>query len=275
MNIDLKEKALATAKELYPEAPIDELLITASKLEIYFAAQDQMDSLPIFASNCFIQHPVKGNINFVPYRAQLEALLTIQHQQHTLIHASRQTGSTMLMCMAILWEALRKSNQTIMVLGRTFMQVQEMKNTIEYTHRHLMGIFPKISQYDKSSITFDNGSRIICRAATEHALRGMTIDALYIDNTGFISHSTLYDIWQSAAPMLIRNGRVVLVHSGRCMDDGLFHELWQSQNNMAKIKLHWSDHPDRDSVWEKDMRAQFGNDTFDAEFECVFTPKPN
>lgn len=276
MNINLKELALSKAKELYPEATIDELIINASKLEAYFAIKQHLDSLPVFASNCFIQHPVKGSVHFTPYRKQLEALAELQNNNRILIHASRQTGSTMLMCMAALWDALRAPNQNIVVMSKTFTQTQEIRERLEYAHYNLMGIYPKLIQKDRSALAFDNGSRIHFRAVTDTALRGMSVSSLYLDNAGAISHNTLYDMWRNALPAIGASGRIVLVHSGRCPEAGLFYDLWSNDSNqMTKIKLHWSDHPDRDAAWAQDMRAQFGRAAFNAEFECEFVSKPN
>jgi hypothetical protein len=272
MNIDIKERALSKARELFPTVAIDELIVCASKIEAYLLISDQLESLPLFMANCFTQHPIKGAIPFQVHDYQTAALDIIQKNDRVIIQSGRQLGTTSMLSASALWDALRQPNRKIFMVDRTYAMTQEHRRRIEFMHHHLLGIYPKILMNNKQAIEFDNGSSIHFAVASNTCGRGHTISSLYIDSMGFISHSPMEEFWTNIQPCL-STGRtkVVLATSGASAPKGIFYDLWTGNNNgFAKVKINWQAHPDRDQSWATQMINMMGHHRFVEEYESEF-----
>jgi len=80
----------------------------------------------------------------------------------------------------LLWRAIFRADQTILVVANKYTQALEIMDRIRYTYEHLPNFLRAgVSEYNKGTLTFDNGSSITSRATAPDAGRGLSISLLY------------------------------------------------------------------------------------------------
>jgi hypothetical protein len=80
----------------------------------------------------------------------------------------------------LLWYGMFVENATILVAAHKFIGAQEIMQRIRYAYEMCPDhIRAGVIDYNKQSITFDNGSRIVAQTTTETTGRGMSISLLF------------------------------------------------------------------------------------------------
>ncbi len=88
--------------------------------------------------------------------------------------------NTTCACAYILWKAIFNEDQTILIAANKLSSALEIMSRIRYIYEELPEFLkPGVTVYNKSSIEFDNRSRIISRATTPDAGRGLSVSLLY------------------------------------------------------------------------------------------------
>lgn len=187
----------------------------------------------------------------------------------------------------MLWRSMFKNDQTILVVAHNLNQALEITGRIRFSYEELpYFIKPGVLEYNKGSIVFDNGSRIISRAASVNAARGLSISLLYMDELSFIRRKMQEEFWASVSPTLATGGDCIIT-STPGSDEDLFALLWRQaediydingninpggvgKNGFKAFKATWKDHPERDDNWARTERAKIGDAKFEREFNCNF-----
>jgi hypothetical protein len=138
--------------------------------------------------------------------------------------------------------------------------------------------------YNKGSLTFDNGSRIVSATTTENTGRGMSISLLYADEFAFVRPTIATEFWTSISPTLATGGKAIITSTPNS-DEDQFALLWKGanrmedeygnptdvgQNGFRAYRAFWNEHPDRDETWAQQQRAALGTDRFRREHDCEF-----
>jgi hypothetical protein len=141
-----------------------------------------------------------------------------------------------------------------------------------------------VTSYNKGSIDFDNGSRIVSATTTENTGRGMSISLLYADEFAFVRPTIATEFWTSISPTLSTGGKAIITSTPNS-DEDQFALLWKGANrcvdeygNPTKVGINgfkayrsfWNEHPDRDEAWASQQRAALGVDRFRREMDCEF-----
>lgn len=134
-----------------------------------------------FMKNYFyIQHPTKGKLLFDPFPFQYELLDAYHKHRLSINMIGRQSGKSTCAAGYLLWKAMFSNDQTILVAAHKMTGSQEIMQRIRYAYE-LCPDFIKagVVSYNKLSIDFDNGSRIVSTTTTDNTGRGMSISLLY------------------------------------------------------------------------------------------------
>ena len=163
----------AHTKERFTEQQVQDLLLCADPQKGYLH----------FAKNFFhIQHPVKGKLLFEPYEYQERLLESYHDFRFNINMLPRQSGKTTCASAYLLWYAMFHPDQTILVAAHKYTGSQEIMQRIRYGYELCDdSIRCGVVSYNKGSIDFDNGSRIVSATTTGNTGRGMSISLLYCD----------------------------------------------------------------------------------------------
>jgi hypothetical protein len=140
-----------------------------------------------------------------------------------------------------------------------------------------------VTSYNKGSIDFDNGSRIVSATTTENTGRGMSISLLYADEFAFVRPTIATEFWTSISPTLATGGKAIITSTPNS-DEDQFALLWKGANRcideygnptdvgvngFRAYRSFWNEHPDRDESWATQQRAALGADRFRREMDCI------
>jgi len=239
-----------------------------------------------FALNfCYIQHPTKGRMKFALYEYQHELLDTYNDYRYSISLLPRQTGKSTCAAAYLLWYAMFQPDSTILIAAHKYSGAQEIMQRIRYMYEMCPDhIRAGVTAYNKGSLEFDNGSRIIAQATTENTGRGLSLTLVYLDEFAFVPPRVAQEFWTSLSPTLSTGGKCFITSTPN-QDDDQFARIWKDaekrldeygnetdvgKNGFRSFRVHWSDHPDRDQQWADSERNKIGEERFRREHECEF-----
>jgi hypothetical protein len=233
----------------------------------------------------YIQHPVKGKLLFDPFEYQINLINSYHNHRFNINMLPRQSGKTTCAAGYLLWYAMFNSDQTILIAAHKYTGSQEIMQRIRYAYELCPDhIRCGVVSYNKGSIEFDNGSRIVSATTTSNTGRGMAISILYCDEFAFVNPSIASEFWTSISPTLATGGRAILTSTPNS-DEDEFALIWKEANKkfdeygnesivgingFHPFRAHWSEHPDRDEEWKNQELGRIGEERFRREYECEF-----
>ena len=239
-----------------------------------------------FCKNFFhIQHPVKGKLLFDPFEFQTRLLDAYHGHRFTVNMLPRQMGKTTCAAGYLLWYAMFHPDQTILIAAHKYTGSQEIMQRIRYAYELCADhIRCGVTSYNKGSIEFDNGSRIVSQTTTGTTGRGMSISLLYCDEFAFVQPNIAEEFWTSISPTLATGGKAIITSTPNS-DEDTFANIWKEANNkfdeygneqelglngFSTFTCHWSEHPDRDDEWAREEQGRIGEERFRREYNCEF-----
>ena len=239
-----------------------------------------------FMDNYFyIQHPTKGRMLYKPFDYQKRLIETYHKYRYSISLMPRQTGKSTSAAGYLLWYAMFVPDSTILIAAHKFTGSQEIMSRIRYAYELCPDfIRAGATSYNKGSIDFDNGSRIMSSTTTENTGRGLSISLLYCDEFAFVRPTIGREFWTSISPTLATGGKCIITSTPNS-DEDQFATLWKGANKridefgnetelgvngFKSFRSYWNEHPDRDEAWAAQQRAQLGDERFRREMDCEF-----
>ena len=245
------------------------------------------DSGPLYFMDHFfyIQHPTRGKMLYHPFDYQKRLIATYHNYRYSISMMPRQTGKSTSAAGYLLWYAMFVPDSTILIAAHKYTGAQEIMQRVRYAYELCPNhIRAGVTSYNKGSIDFDNGSRIVSQTTTETTGRGMSISLLYSDEFAFVRPTIAKEFWTSISPTLATGGKAIITSTPNS-DEDQFAFLWKGANKtmdehgnntelgingFKAFRSYWEEHPDRDHAWGEQQRAQLGEDRFRREMNCEF-----
>lgn len=231
---------------------------------------------PIYFMQNYIRvtHPVKGSVPFKLYEYQVDMVKGIHENRKTCILASRQLGKTTVVAMYILWFALFHEDKKCIIASKAMNHATEIMDRIKFAYEELPSwVKAGLKFYNRTSIEFDNGSKIKCEATSEKTGRGESPAILFTDEIAFISRRVQDEMWKSLTPALSTGGKFIITSTPNG-DTDLFASIWRGANagtnGFVPIKVMWYQHPDRGEAYYKEMLGELGEIAVRQELDCDF-----
>ena len=241
-----------------------------------------------FAKNFFyIQHPVRGKLVFEPFNYQERLLASYHNHRFNINMLPRQSGKTTCASTYLLWYAMFNPDQTVLVAAHKYTGAQEIMQRIRYGYELCPDFLRAgVISYNKGSMEFDNGSRIVSATTTGNTGRGMSISLLYCDEFAFVQPNIAEEFWTSISPTLATGGRAIITSTPNS-DEDTFAQIWKESqkkfdefgnentegtgiNGFFGFRAEWGEHPDRDESWKQAELGRIGEEKFRREYGCEF-----
>lgn len=235
---------------------------------------------PIYFINnyVYIKHAKRGKIKFKMYDYQKEIIHKYNTQRFNIVLSARQTGKTETSCAYLLWSAIFKDEQTILVASNKSKNAMEIIGKIQYAYEELPEwLKPGIddNSWNKHECAFDNKSRIISTTTSADSGRGMAISLLYVDEFAFVKPHISREFYDSILPTISTGGHMI-VSSTPNGDVGQYAELWRGANAGINDFQHgityvaWDAPPGRDEAFKQKFIGLLGIRKWRQEYECEF-----
>lgn len=271
---------------------LDGNLIKSAHKKQKFTEQDLedialcLDDPHYFLKNFFyIQHPTKGKIKYDAFDYQKKLLDSYNNNRFSVNMLGRQMGKTTTAVGYLLWYAMFVPNSTILIAAHKYTGAKEIMQRLRYAYETCPDhIRCGVTSYNKESIEFDNGSRVVAQTTTETTGRGMSLSLLYCDEFAFVPPNVASEFWTSISPTLATGGKAIITSTPNS-DEDQFAQIWNEankrfdeygnetavgRNGFAPYMAIWSEHPDRDSKWMNEEMSRVGEERFRREHNCEF-----
>jgi hypothetical protein len=233
----------------------------------------------------YIQHPTRGKMLYHPYDYQKKLIHTYHNFRFSISLMPRQTGKSTSAAGYLLWYAMFVPDSTILIAAHKYTGAQEIMQRIRYAYELCPDhIRAGATSYNKGSIEFENGSRIVSQTTTETTGRGMSISLLYCDEFAFVRPTIAKEFWTSISPTLSTGGKAIITSTPNS-DEDQFALIWKQANKcidefgnptalgingFRAYQAHWNEHPDRDEKWKQEEIGRIGEERFRREHGCEF-----
>jgi hypothetical protein len=261
-------------------------IFSEQQIEEFMRCADPVTGPAYFLDKFFyIQHPTRGRMLLHPFEYQLRLIDTYHNNRFSISLMPRQTGKSTVAAGYLLWYAMFIPDSTILVAAHKYLGAQEIMQRVRYGYESCPDhIRAGVVSYNKGSIDFDNGSRIVSQTTTENTGRGMSISLLYADEFAFVRPTIAKEFWTSISPTLATGGKAIITSTPNS-DEDQFAYLWKGANKcedeygnptdvgingFKAFRAKWQEHPDRDEKWAAQQRAALGEERFRREMECEF-----
>ena len=163
------------------KAPHRQQIFTQTQLEQFLSCADITTGPEYFLDHYFyIQHPTQGKMLYQAYTYQRKLVHTYHNYRFSISMMPRQTGKSTSAAGYLLWYAMFVPDSTILIAAHKYTGAQEIMQRIRFAYELCPDhIRAGVTSYNKGSIDFENGSRIVSATTTETTGRGMSISLLY------------------------------------------------------------------------------------------------
>ncbi len=232
---------------------------------------------PTYFSEKYIQivHVDRGLIPIKMYDYQKEIVEKITNNRRVAVVTSRQAGKTTTAVAVILHYVLFNEHKTCALLANKGDAAREILDRIKIAYEALPKWLQQgVIEWNKGSVEFENGCKIIAGATSSSAIRGKSISFLYIDETAFVENWD--EFFASVFPTISSGKTTKMLYTSTPNGLNHFYKTCEGAkadtNGFEYVEVPWQRVPGRDEKWRKETLAAMDQDTqkFSQEFECGF-----
>jgi hypothetical protein len=232
---------------------------------------------PIYFAERYLQivHVDHGLIPIELYDYQKDIIEKITNNRRVTVVTSRQAGKTTTAVATILHYVLFNDYKTVALLANKGDAAREILDRIKIAYEALpKWIQQGVIEWNKGSVEFENGSKIIAAATSSNGIRGKSVSFLYIDEAAFVEGWD--EFFASVFPTISSGTTTKILFTST--PNGLNHfyktceGAKEGKNGYQYIEVEWQKVPGRDAEWKQDTLASMDFDLrkFAQEFECEF-----
>lgn len=242
--------------------------LNKAQIEEYVKCKD--DPIYFITNYVYVRNPIHGYMLFDLHPYQDDMIELCDEEQFSIIRGTRQVGMTSTAWAYLLWYAIFKRDSTILITSdkheSSKMIMQDIQCAIELLPKWIYG---GTSTWNKMSLEFDNGSRILTSAATVNTARGMSLSVLYCDNFAYIPERTQVEFWESVYPAIATNSKCI-ISSTRSSKYNLFDDIRKSAESRTSqfvaMDIPWYAPPNRGREFKKETIKMIGKDQWNLEY---------
>ena len=216
-----------------------------------------------------------GLQNFNPWDYQRKMISSFKDNRYTIVTTARQAGKSTTTCAYILWYIIFHPDKTVALLANKGDTAREILGRIQLAYQHLPKWLQQgVVEWNKGSFVLENNSRVLAAATSASAIRGYTINLLFIDEAAHIDNWD--EFFTSVYPTISsgKESKIILVSTPNGLNH--FYATWinaiENRNGYSAIQVNWRNVPGRDEEWKKNTLAgmNFDVEKFNQEMECEF-----
>ena len=244
------------------------------QMEEYVKASE--DLIHFTTKYFYIRSLDRGPILFDLYDFQKRFLRTVRENRFNICKFPRQTGKTSCVTADVLHMTQFNNDYKVAILANKQKTATEILDRIKLAYERLpLWLKQGVVEWNKTSIKFENGSKIIASATSASAVRGDSFNYIVLDEFAFVPNNIADEFFASVYPTISsgQTSKVVIVSTPKGMN--MYYKLWKDaiagRNPYKAIEVHWWEVPGRDDAWKETTKKALGSERlWLAEYECEF-----
>lgn len=217
----------------------------------------------------------KGLVTWEPYEFQKEMVKNFHDKRYNLVMTGRQCGKSTTVAAYICHYIIFNQHKNAAIIANKGATAREILSRVQLAYEHL----PKWMQqgvvtWNKGSFELENGCKVMAAATSSSAIRGFSINLLFMDEVAFIPQNVFEDFFRSVYPTVSsgRSSKVIMVSTPNGLNH-FYHMVKKAEDGLSDFYLSryiWSDVPWRDEAWKQEQIKNTDPETFAQEHACLF-----
>ena len=278
INCDINGLSLDYKGSRLVRKPHTKLNLTKEHIAEYIKCQQ--DILYFAETYYWIIDPDIGLSKITLYDYQKTLLLNFSQDRFNIVLSSRQSGKSTIAGLFLLWYMIFHNDKAVGILANKEKTSIEIFSRIRTAYEYLpMYLKPGVTDWSKTGLSFDNGSKCVASSTSSSAIRGFTINTLFLDEIAFVPTNIFQSFYTSVYPTIskAKNSKIIQVSTACGMNH--FYKFWEDAkkglNGFTPFEVKWDMVPGRDEEWRKKTISQIGLFAFQQEFENSFLGSMN
>lgn len=250
-----------------------------SEAEISEYIKCQSDPIYFAKNYCKIINLDRGLIPFDLYPYQEKMYEHLNDNLKVIVLSGRQSAKTTSVCIWLLHYALFSGDKQVALLANKGATSREILSRITLALENLPFFLQNgCRELNKSSVTWENNSKMFCAATSGSSIRGKSCNCIFIDELSFVENAE--EFFTSTYPVIAsgKTARVIITSTPNGTGN-VFHTLWQGAeqgtNEFKPFRIHWNDVPGRDDEFRRKTISNTSERQWAQEFLCEFLGSSN
>jgi hypothetical protein len=229
----------------------------------------------------FIENYIKvvtvdeGLVSLHMYDFQKEIARSVFDNRFTICKIPRQSGKTTTLIACILHLILFNANYKAAILANKLKTATEIMDRLKIAYENLPKWLQQgIVEWNKTSVTLENGSKVICSSTSSSAVRGSSYNFLLLDEFAFVPDQIAEEFFSSVYPTISSGttSKTVIVSTPNGLN--LFYKMWKNaqdkKSEFVPIAAYWWQVPGRDDKFKESTIRNTSERQWMSEYECEF-----
>jgi len=234
-----------------------------------------LDPVYFIKHYCRIVHVDLGVIPFELYDFQEEIINIYHRERKVIVKLPRQMGKTTTTAAFFLWFILFHDQKVCAILANKANIAQEILNRIQMMYEMIPSFLQQgIVEWNKRSITLENGSRILAAATSSSAIRGYSLSLVFLDEFAHVQNNIAEEFFTSIFPTISSGKETKILMASTPNGLNIFYKFWTEaiakNNDFVPVQYAWNRIPSRDQAWYQEQLRALGEQKFRQEVQCEF-----
>ena len=234
----------------------------------------------------FIENYVKiitldeGLQPFKLYDCQKRKVECIMNNRRVVLMEGRQQGKTVTSAACILHYTIFEEDKTVAIMANKSSAAREVLNRYQIMYENLpIWMQQGVKVWNKGDVELENNSKVLTAATTAAAIRGKSVNWLYIDEAAIIPNNIADEFFTSVYPTISAGETTKILLTSTPLGYNHFWKFWNESvegvNGFENMFIPYYEIPGRDEKWLEQQKQLLGDVKFNQEVMCEFLGSTN
>ena len=222
----------------------------------------------------------RGLQPFKLYDCQKEKVDCIMNNRRVVLMEGRQQGKTVTSAACILHYTIFEEDKTVAIMANKSAAAREVLNRYQIMYENLpLWMQQGVKTWNKGDVELENNSKVLTAATTAAAIRGKSVNWLYIDEAAIIPNNVADEFFTSVYPTISAGETTKILLTSTPLGYNHFWKFWneaeKKENGFEHMFIPYYEIPGRDEKWLEEQKQLLGEVKFNQEVMCEFLGSTN
>ena len=222
----------------------------------------------------------RGLQPFKLYDCQKEKVDCIMNNRRVVLMEGRQQGKTVTSAACILHYTIFEEDKTVAIMANKSAAAREVLNRYQIMYENLpLWMQQGVKTWNKGDVELENNSKVLTAATTAAAIRGKSVNWLYIDEAAIIPNNVADEFFTSVYPTISAGETTKILLTSTPLGYNHFWKFWNESvegvNGFENMFIPYYEIPGRDEKWLEEQKQLLGDVKFNQEVMCEFLGSTN
>ena len=222
----------------------------------------------------------KGLQPFKLYDCQKRKVECIMNNRRVVLMEGRQQGKTVTSAACILHYTIFQEDKTVAIMANKSSAAREVLNRYQIMYENLpLWMQQGVKVWNKGDVELENNSKVLTAATTAAAIRGKSVNWLYIDEAAIIPNNIADEFFTSVYPTISAGETTKILLTSTPLGYNHFWKFWNESvegvNGFENMFIPYYEIPGRDEKWLGEQKQLLGDVKFNQEVMCEFLGSTN